>query len=532
MSQWDFIVIGAGSAGSVIANRLSEDPRTNVLLVEAGNRDLSPFIHVPAAIIKAIGNPKLDWCYQADPDASRNDRVDLWPAGRVLGGSSSINGMLYVRGRPQDYDRWRDQGCPGWDAAAVMPVFQRLECSAVGSDAIRGRNGPLATGPLRTTHSLAHVFVEAAKGRGIPFNSDYNGEEQNGIAYSEVTQKRGWRFSAARAYLWPTRGRSNLQIRTGATAEKLILDNGNCVGVELRGSDGSLEVAKANAEVIVCAGAIASPKLLQLSGIGDPAELADHDIETKLALPGVGKNLQEHPEGMVGIDVNMSTYNTEINSWKIAIHAINWLIFGRGPATSPYPHAVGFFKTEPNLAEPDVEVQFGPYAFDFNENGVIPYPKPALSAAVSPCYPHGRGRLRLQSNDPADPPRIEHGLLADDRDMDRLIAGCQLVRSIFAGSAFDPYRTAERLPGPSVETEADWRDYLRKTAFLGYHPVGTCKMGQDELAVTDPKLKVHGVGRLRVADASIMPTLTSGNTNGPVMMIGERCADFIRAEYR
>lgn len=532
MSHWDFIVVGAGSAGSVIANRLSENPRTKVLLVEAGERDLSPYIHVPAAIIKAIGNPKLDWCYQAEPDASRNERVDLWPAGRVLGGSSSINGMLYVRGRPRDYDRWREQGCTGWDAAAVMPVFQRLERSAVGSDTVRGRSGPLVTGPLRTTHPLAHVFVEAAKAQGIPFNEDYNGVDQHGIAYSEVTQKRGWRFSASRAYLWPTRGRSNLEIRTGTTADRLMLENGNCVGVELRRRDGSRTVAKADAEVIVCAGAIASPKLLLLSGIGEPAELAPLGIESQLALPGVGKNLQEHPEGMVGIDVNMSTYNTEINSWKIAIHAVNWLLFGRGPATSPYPHAVGFFKTDTSLDEPDVEVQLGPYAFDFNEDGVIPYPKPALSAAVSPCYPHGRGSLRLRSRDPDEPPRIEHGLLADDRDMSRLIAGCKLVRSIFAGAPFDPYRTEERLPGPAVETEADWRDYLRKTAFLGYHPVGTCKMGEDELAVTDPSLRVRGMGRLRVADASIMPTLTSGNTNGPAMMIGERCADFIRAEYR
>ena len=527
MSEWDYIVVGAGSAGCVLANRLSADPATKVLLLEAGGRDWSPFIHVPAAIIKAIGNPSLDWCYQAEPDASRNNKVDLWPAGRVLGGSSAINGMLYVRGRPSDYDRWRDLGCEGWGGDEVMPIFKRLEDSVVGDPSIRGRKGQVVTRRLRSTHSLAHVFIEAARQEGIPFNADYNGADQHGIGYSEVTQKRGWRFHAARAYLWPILRRGNLKIVTGATVDRILLDGGHCRGVEFRHRDGSRTSERVRGEVVLCAGAIATPKLLMLSGIGPGPTLQQHGIATQVDSPGVGENLREHPTALVGIDVNVSTYNVEINSWRIAYHAMNWLLFGRGPATSPYPHAVGFLKTDTSLAEPDIEVQLGPYAFDFNDEGVVPYEKPAISAAVSPCEPVGVGRISLRSNDPAAAPVIDHQLLSAEEDLRCLMQGCRLVREIFANSAFDAYRVAERLPGETVNEDGDWEAYLRKVAFLGYHPSGTCKMGRDERAVTTPDLRVNGVDGLRIADASIMPTLTSGNTNAPVMMIGERCADFI-----
>jgi choline dehydrogenase len=530
MDRWDYIVVGAGSAGCALANRLSANPDVNVLLLEAGGADLSPYIHMPAAIIRAIGNPSLDWCYQAEPDPSRNDRVDLWPAGKTFGGSSSINGMLYVRGAAADFDRWQAEGCPGWSYADVLPFFKRMEATPRGEDQYRGRSGPVRTSALRTTHPLAHTFVHAARDAGIPLNEDYNGASQEGVAYSEVTQQRGWRYSAARAYLHPARRRPNLSVQNRSVCERLMIEHGRCVGVEYV-RRGARQRALCQREVILSAGAIASPKLLMLSGIGPAEHLRQHGIDVVRDLPGVGANLQEHPEGMVGIDVNVSTYNTEINSWKIVLHGANWLLFGRGPATSPYPHAVAFIRSTPEEAQPDIQVQLGPYAFSFSDEGVIPYDRPAISAAVNISYPRARGSIRLRSPDPDQAPVISHGLLADEDDMARLIKGCQRVREILNGPAFADHRIAERLPGPDVQNDADWRDYLRQTAFLGYHPSGTCKMGSDDLAVTRPDLKVCGLEGLRVADASIMPSLTSGNTNATVMMIGERAAEFVQREH-
>ena len=517
--------MGAGSAGCAVANRLSANPDNRVLLLEAGGADRSLYIRMPAAIIRAIGNPRLDWCYRAEPDPSRNNRVDLWPAGKTLGGSSSINGMLYVRGAAHDFDRWEEEGCPGWAYADVLPFFRRMESSPLGDERYRGRSGPVRTAALRTTHPLAHTFVQAAVETGLTLNQDYNGGTQEGVAYTEVNQQRGRRYNAARAYLHPVRRRRNLAIRTRSECRRLLFENGRCTGVEYR-RGGRLHRAEARREVILCAGAIASPKLLMLSGIGPAGQLRDAGIEIVTDLPGVGANLQEHPEGMVGIDVNVSTYNTEINSPKIVLHGLNWLLFGRGPATSPYPHAVAFIRSAPSEPRPDIQVQLGPYAFSFSEEGVIPYDRPAISAAINVSWPRSRGSIRLRSADPDAPPVISHALLDGD-DMDRLIRGCRQVREILNGPAFAPCRIGERLPGPDVQSDDEWRDYLRRTAFLGYHPVGTCKMGTDALAVTRPDLTVRGVDALRVADASVMPSLTSGNTNATAMMIGERAADFI-----
>ncbi|MEE4185662.1 MAG: GMC family oxidoreductase N-terminal domain-containing protein [Gammaproteobacteria bacterium] len=526
MSEWDYIVIGAGSAGSVLANRLSADPANRVLLLEAGGVDWSPYIHVPAAIIRAIGNPSLDWCYLAEADASRKNKVDLWPAGRALGGSSSINGMMFVRGQPSDFNRWAAAGCDGWSYEHVLPYFQRAESTALGGDDYRGREGPLRVNRLRSTHPLAEIFVKAAVERGVPFNEDYNGAEQTGVGYSQVTQSRGWRYSASRAYLWPAWRRKNLTIKTGASCERLLIDGKRITGVEYR-KGGQLQQAMARQSVVLSAGVIGSPKLLMLSGIGPAAELDKHGIAVQLDVPEVGANLADHPEGMVGIEVNVSTYNTEINSWKIPLHGLNWLVFGRGPATSPYPHAVAFLKSDEALSDPDIQVQLGPYAFSFSEEGVVPYERPAISASVNISYPRNRGRVRLSSPAASAPPVIEHQLLDDEQDMQMLIAACKRVREIFRAPAFDTYRVAERQPGEAVQTDAEWAEYLRETAFLGYHGVSTCRMGADAGSVVDPELKLRGMDGLRIVDASVMPDLISGNTHATVVMIAERAADLI-----
>ena len=307
--------------------------------------------------------------------------------------------------------------------------------------------------------------------KGERFNTDYNDGDQEGVAYSQVTQRRGWRFHTSRAYLWPGKKPKNLTIMTRAQAQKLTWDGAHCTGVEVshRGQTKTLRAAK---EVILSAGSLATPKLLMLSGIGPAKHLKEHGIEVRLDRPSIGQNLQEHPEGMVGIDVNQSTYNVEINSWKIALHAMNWALFGRGPATSPYPHAVAFLKSSPDEPHPDIQVQLGPYAFSFDEHGVIPYDKPAISAAVNISYPRSRGQLRLRSSDAADPIVIEHGLLADDDDMTRLIAGCKRIRDVLNSKAFGPHRVGERLPGPDVQTDDEWADYLRKDILPRVSPGG------------------------------------------------------------
>lgn len=524
----DYIIVGAGSAGSVLANRLSADPGTTVALVEAGGWDWSPFIHIPAAIIKAIGNPSLDWCYLAEPDASRESKRDLWPAGRTLGGSSSINGMLFVRGQPADFDRWQQDGCDGWSYEDVLPYFKRLESTDIGADAERGRTGPQRVGALRSIHPLAHTFVEAAVARGISHNDDYNGASQLGVAYSQVSQWRGQRFSASRAFLWPVRRRRNLAIVTGARCQRIVFDKSRASGVEVlrRGQQQRLTARRA---VVVSAGAMGSPKLLQLSGIGAADSLATLKIPVVVDNPHVGAHLADHPTAMVGIDVNVPTYNTEINSWKIALHVLRWAWQGRGPATSPYPHAIAFLKSAQELAHPDIQVQLGPYAFSFSEDGVIPYDKPAISAAVNLSYPSNEGSVTLRSADPAEPPQIDHQLLQSDTDVRRLADACEQVRGIFADARFDPYRVGERLPGPTVKSPADWAAYLRRTTFLGYHGVSTCRMGSDDAGVVDNEFRVHGVDGLRVIDASAMPSLISGNTNATVMMMAEKGADLLRA---
>jgi choline dehydrogenase len=532
VESWDYIVVGGGSAGSVLASRLSADPAVRVLLLEAGATDRSPYIHVPAAIIRCVGNPALDWCLLAEPDPTRNGKVDLWPAGKVLGGSSSINGMLFVRGAHADYDGWAALGNPGWAWDEVLPLFKRLETSQFGDAALRGRDGGLHVQRLRTTHPLGKVFVEAAQQCGIPLNPDYNGASQEGVAEPQVTQRDGWRWSAARAFVDPARGRRNLRIETGCRAEALLVEGGRCRGVRVRRADGSSASFAAAGEVIVSCGTLGSPKLLMLSGLGPADELRAHGVPLLRDLPAVGAHLQEHCNSLVCADVNVSTYNTESTGPRMLKHLLRWLVAGDGPAASPYPHGVAFLRSRPEEPRPDLQLLFGPFAFDFDERGIIPYGQPAVSFVVNACHPESRGRLRLRSADPAAPPRIEHRLLDAAEDLRRQIAGCRIARRILQAPALQPYVQREFLPGAGVQTDAELETHIRRTSFLGYHPVGTCRMGPGDADVVTPTLEVRGVAGLRVADASIMPRQVAANTNAAAMMIGEKCAELVLAERR
>ena len=528
MNEWDYIIVGAGSAGCVLANRLSARPELRVLLLESGPVDRSPYLHVPAALIKAVGNPRFDWCLLAEPDASRYGKVDLWPAGRVLGGSSSINGMLYVRGAREDFDDWAALGNPGWSFDDVLPCFRDIEDSEFGEAALRGRGGPMHVSRLRTTHPLGPVFLEAARERGIAFNPDYNGATQEGAAEPQVTQRRGWRWSSARAFLAPARARANLRVLTGVDVRSLAFDAARrCTGV--RTNQGEHRLA-AGGEVILAAGALGSPRLLLRSGIGPGAELAEAGIGVRVDAPEVGANLQEHPNSLVCAHVNVRTYNMDATPLRMLRNAAYWAFTGRGPASSPYPHAVAFLRSSPAEPRPDLQFLFGPFAFSFDERGILPYAGPAVSIVVNTCRPQARGRLRLDARDPAGAVRIEHELLSHPDDLRRQIAGCRIARDLLGANAFAPWMRGEYLPGPAAQTDDAWIEHIRRTSFLGYHPVGTCRMGSDARSVVTPRLALRGASGVRVADASVMPRIVSANTNAATLMIGEKAARMILAD--
>ena len=537
MSTWDYIIVGAGSAGCVLANRLSADPSIRVLLLESGARDRSPYIHVPAALIKTVGNPRFDWRLLAEPDASRHGKVDLWPAGRVLGGSSSINGMLFVRGARADFDDWAAQRNDGWSFDDLLPHFKRLETSEVGDSAFRGRDGPMHVSRLRTTHRLGPVFLDAAREHGIVINPDYNGVSQEGASEPQVTQHHGWRWSSARAFLTPVRHRSNLRVETGVEVHRLTFAGAasidaasrRCTGVVT--TSGTFELA-AGGEVVLAAGTLGSPKLLMNSGIGPGEHLLAHGISVRRAAEDVGGNLQEHPNSLVCAHVNVHTYNMDARPLRMLRNALYWTLTGRGPASSPYPHAVAFLRSSPHEPRPDLQLLFGPFAFSFDEQGIRPYDGPAVSIVVNTCRPRARGRVRLRSADPIAPIRIEHELLADTDDLRRQIAGCRIARRLLESTAFRPWMRGEYLPGAEAQSDDQWIEHIRRTSFLGYHPVGTCRMGVDSGAVVTPRLALREIECVRVADASIMPRIVSANTNAATLMIGEKAAAMILEDRR
>lgn len=522
---FDYIVVGAGSAGCVLANRLSADPANLVLLLEAGPRDRYPWIHIPVGYFKTMHNPRTDWLLRTEPDPGLNGRSLAWPRGRVLGGSSSINGLLYIRGQAEDYDHWRQLGCTGWSYADVLPLFKQAEDQERGADDYHGVGGPLAVSDLRAQRDICDAYIEAAAALGIPRNDDFNGARQEGAGYFQLTARNGRRCSAAVAYLRPARRLPNLQIVTGALVHRVIIKDRVATGI-LYEMDGVRRIAEARGEIILSAGAIHSPHLLALSGIGSGEQLADLGIEVVHDAPGVGENLQDHLQARAVYASTTPTLNNEVNNPLLKARiGLEYALRRTGPMAMGASQLCIFARTDPMLETPDIQFHIQPLSSDEPGKGLHRYA--AFTASVCQLRPESRGRIEIRSPDPRTAPAIHPNYLAVAKDQQVIVAGMKLSRRLAATAPLSRFVKAELDPGPGVQTDAQFLDHARNTATTIYHPVGTCKMGIDSLAVVDPRLRVRGVGRLRVADASIMPTIVSGNTNAPAIMIGEKAAAMI-----
>ena len=525
--EFDFVIVGAGSAGCALAARLSENGKHTVAIVEAGGRDSSPWIHIPIGYFKTMGNPKMDWAYKTEPDLGLNGRSINWPRGRVLGGSSSINGLLYVRGQRQDYDQWRQMGNIGWGWDDVLPCFKRSESWEDGESDVRGGSGPLSVSKTRLNRKAIDDYVQAAIAAGYPYNDDYNGQTQEGMSYFQMTANKGRRCSSATAYLKPVKGRSNLTVFTGLTTERVLLENGEATGIIIKSDDGQ-KIIKARREVILSAGAIGSPQILMLSGLGPVQNLQDNGVDVVRELKGVGQNLQDHLQARPVFKCTSSTINTETNSlFKQALIGIEYALRRTGPMTMAASLGTGYLKTRPELETPDIQFHLQPFSTDKVGTGTHPFN--AFTASVLQLRPESTGHLELRSNNATDHPVIRPNYLATQVDQQTIVDGIKIARRI---AEFEPVKSEileEYAPGKAVAENDDAAilEWARNTATTIYHPTGTCKMGQDDRAVVDERLCVRGVGKLRVVDASIMPVIVSGNTNAPAIMIGERASDFI-----
>ncbi len=523
-TAYDYIIVGSGSAGSVLANRLSAKPEVTVLLLEAGGSDRALFVRMPAGIAR-LSTPRFDWQYDTAPQPAMNGRRMYWPRGRVLGGSSSTNAMVYMRGQAADYDRWRQLGNAGWSYADVLPFFKKAERNERITDAFHGRDGPLNVAERPYSNPLSHVFVEAAQQAGIPLNPDFNGAAQLGCGLFQVTQKNGERCSAASAYLRPAAARPNLTVLKNAQATRVVIENGRAVGIEyVRG--GKRHTAHAGKEVLLAAGAINSPQLLLLSGVGPAEELRAIGVPVTLDLPGVGKNLQDHLNvNIVRRVTRPVTLDGKSSGLAALAVALQWMLFRTGPGTSNVAEAGAFVSSRRGASAPDIQFHFIPAQVVNHARTQLDGHGVTLHACC--LQPESRGEIRLASADPLQPPVMDPNYLASDHDLKILIEGIRRGRDILAAPAFKPWLGEERLPGVAQQSDAELAAFVRATAETEYHPVGTCKMGSDAMAVVDERLSVRGITGLRVIDASIMPILVSGNTNAPTIMIAEKGAEMI-----
>jgi choline dehydrogenase len=521
-SEYDFIIVGAGAAGCVLVNRLSANPRHRVLLLEAGLPDDKPEVHIPAAFSKLF-KTEYDWNYSAVPQSGLLGRESYWAKGRTLGGSTSINAMMYLRGVPADYDGWESLGNPGWGWQDVLPYFRRSECNSRGGDAFHGDRGSLYVEDLRDRNPLSHAFIQAAQAIGVPHNPDFNGSQLDGVGWVQVTQHQGRRWSTADAFLRPAMRRANLQVLTGAQCTRVLIHNRRAVGVEyLR--DGTRQKASATCEIILAGGAIGSTQLLLLSGVGAATPLRELGIEVVVDLPGVGQNLRDHVAAAVVVG---SQQPLSLLSASSPLEFIKYLLLKRGMLTSSVLEAAAFVRTQPDLVAPDLELQFAPVMF--HEYGLTPPTEHGMTIGPTLIAPRSVGSMRLRSPNPLDHPVIDPQYLSDSggHDLSVMVAGVRSAQEIFAACPMAPHRGKPMLPDRLLESDRDLEDYVRSASDGWWHPVGMCRMGTDPLAVVDPNLRVHGVEGLRVADASVMPTVPRCHTMAPTIMIGEKASDLI-----
>jgi choline dehydrogenase len=518
---YDYIVVGAGSAGCVLAARLTEDGRTRVLLLEAGGVGSAKEIRIPAAFSKLF-KTSVDWNYATEPEPHLHNRRLYWPRGKVLGGSSAINAMIYVRGNRADYDYWRELGNAGWGFAEVLPYFKKSENQERGASEYHGVGGAVNVADLRYVNPLTRAFLAAANEIGIASNPDFNGATQDGVALYQVTQKNGARCGAADGFLHPARERENLTVITGAHATRVLMEGKRAVGVAFL-RDGAMEEAHADGEVILAGGTVNSPQLLMLSGIGAADELKAVGISAIHDLPGVGKHLQDHPMVSVGY---LCTQKISLDGAETLGNFLRWLVWKNGPLASNVAEAGLFLRTRAGLAVPDLQLLFGPAYY--RGHGLVRRKEHCFGFGPTLITPESRGAISLRSSNPLDAPAIRANYLSTDADLRTMIAGVRLARRLAHAKAFDAFRGEELHPGSTQNSDTEIGKFLRNELETLYHPVGTCKMGNDAQAVVDARLRVHGIERLRVVDASIMPRVPAGNTNAPVMMIAEKAAEMIR----